>query len=469
MTDRCSYSSIWKVAYPLILMNAGMTIMQFCDRKFLAMHSEEEVAASLPAGVLSFTILSFFIVLVAYTSTVVAQYFGRGKLHSCIQATWNGFYLSVFFGVVVVCLMPLIGLPVLNHSGHEAHLIPLERDYFTTLIPGAAFACMNTAFVTFFNGSGRTIYSACINILACGVNVILDYMLIFGRWGAPEMGIGGAGLATSLSCAFGASLAATCFLGQKQSRYPTRSHRSLSLKEIKRLFRFGSPSALQVLSDVGAYAGFAFLIGLIDQEAMVVTTIVIAINHMAFYPMLGLADATGILTGQLMGAHHPNLVFRLTYRAWMLATLYMAIIALFYVFFPEWLFGQFAPQGNSQTEAFAEIIRKGKYLLLCALIYNVFDALKFVFMGALRGAGDTRACVIITTVCAWGIMIPGMAIMIFFFNQGVVSVWIFSSVCVLLEAGIYFWRFRTEKWKNIHVIDPIQTAMDNPLPPEEIP
>ena len=468
MRSRCSYSGIWKVAYPLIIMNAGLTIMHFCDRKFLAMNSPLDVAAALPAGVLSFTLTSFFLALVGYTSTVVAQYFGKGDKGSCVRAAWNGFYLSLGTGLLILLVMPWLGLGLIELGGHAPEIKALERAYFITLIPSGAFMCMSAALISLFSGLGRTRHAAFVNLSGCSLNILLDYMLIFGKWGAPALGIRGAGIATSLSTGCTFLLAALLFWFQDQLRYPTRSHRGFAWVEIRRLFRFGSPAGLQIFSDMGAFTAFAFLIGLINQEAMVVTTIVLAINHLAFHPMLGLADATAILTGQMMGARHPNLVYRLLFRAWSMAIFYMGLMALLYLLLPGWLFGQFAPNTLEGDISFERVVQQGRYLLICVLVYNFFEATKFVIMGLLRGAGDTRACVVITTLCAWGVMIPGMAVLIFYFKLGVVGVWIFTSSCVCLESAIYFWRFKTEKWKKIRVIEQARPAAESSLSKEII-
>lgn len=337
-------------------------------------------------------------------------------------AAWNGFYLALGTGVIILFITPWIGLYAIDHAGHASEIAVLERQYFITLIPSGVFLCMISAFISFFNGLGRTHYAAVINITGCSINVLLDYVLIFGVWGFPEMGIQGAGIATSISCAFNFILVAIVFLGQKQSQYPTRTVRQFSRDEIRRLFRFGSPAALQCLSDVGAFATFAFLIGRLDQTAMVATTIILAINQMAFYPMNGLAESTAIITGQLMGANHSNLVYRVAQRTWKMATAYMLFMAVCYLLMPEWLLGQFSPNSKDELWEFFEVVRIGRILLICALIYNFFDTIKFVFMGALRGAGDTTACVVITTCCSWGVMVPGMIFMIFWLKIGVIGI-----------------------------------------------
>jgi MATE family multidrug resistance protein len=131
--------AIWRVAYPLIIMSASHTIMQFCDRKFLAYNSTEDVAVALPSGILLFTHFSFFVVTVFFTSALVAQHFGNYDRQACVSAAWNGFYFALGAAVVILFVLPWIGIAIINNSGHPTELIFRERSYFIALIPSGAF------------------------------------------------------------------------------------------------------------------------------------------------------------------------------------------------------------------------------------------------------------------------------------------------------------------------------------------
>ena len=249
-------------------MNVGLTIMHFCDRKFLAMYSSDAVAAALPAGILSYTLICFFQLLIAYSATIIAQYFGRGEIQSCIRTCWNAFYLAIAFFIFTLVLAPWIGINIIDHTAHEHRILLLEREYFITLIPSGFFMCLSTSLISFFNGLGRTCYAAIINLIAVLINGVLDYMMIFGIGGFPEMGIRGAGIATSIACGLNFLITLGIFLLQNQQKYPTRQNRQYAPEEIRRLFKFGVPSALQALSDIGAFALFSFLIGFINLNLL---------------------------------------------------------------------------------------------------------------------------------------------------------------------------------------------------------
>lgn len=456
------YGQILKVAYPLIILSASHTVMQFVDRQFLAFNSTEDVAAALPGGILYFTMFCFFMVTINFTSALVAQFFGAKDMTSCIRACWTGFYFAILAGCFIVLAVPPLGTFIIQHGGHSPDIVAKEVEYFIALVPSGAFMCMASAFFAFFSGRGKTSYVATINTIACALNILLDYVLIFGHWGFPELGIYGAGIATSLAAVFSFICIIVVFLTRKQDVLPTRKYRAFRFDYLKKLFNFGTPAGIQVLCDVGAFTMVLFLIGHISNTALATTTIALAINQIVFMPLLGFSDATSIITGQFIGMSKLDIARKCASRAWRIAALYMCIAGAVYLLFPEVLLKLFQPQNQSNI-AFDEILRDGAILLALAACYNFFDATKFIYMGALRGAGDTKFLMFIAILFSWGIMVPGVLLIIFVIKGSVIMVWGFLSIYIILESMMMFWRFRSDCWQKIEMIDRHKSVSDVPI------
>jgi len=448
------YLEIGRVAYPLIVMGASHTVMQFCDRKFLAMNSTEDVAAALPAGILSFALFAFFMITTSFTSALVAQHHGNRDPAACVRAAWSGFHFALAAAVLIVLVLPWLGLAIIGAAGHPPELLARERSYFIALIPSGAFACLGMAFSAYFSGRGKTWNVALINLACCALNIGLNYLLIFGKGGFPALGIAGAGIATSIASLASFLMAMAWFLLLGQEAQPTRQHWRLSWPDIRRLLCFGAPAGTQCLLDVGAFTGITFLIGSIDREAMAVTTIALSINMISFLPLLGLSDATAIVVGQHIGRGRRDIAEGVAWRAWRMASAYMLAAGALFILLPDRLVGFFAPGGESGID-FAAILAAGRPILACAAVFNFFDATKFIFMGALRGAGDTRVMMAICVSGAWLLMLPGVAILILVAKASVVTVWIYLTGYLLIECLLILWRFRTGAWKRIEMIERI--------------
>ena len=128
------YREIMLIAYPLIIMSAGHTVMQFFDRKFLAANSTVDVAAALPAGILSFSMFCFFMVSANFTSALVAQAWGAKKADDCVKSCWNGFYFGLGAAILITFVLPPLGEYFIIKANHSPELTVREVEYFNILL-----------------------------------------------------------------------------------------------------------------------------------------------------------------------------------------------------------------------------------------------------------------------------------------------------------------------------------------------
>ena len=192
------YHEVLVVAIPLILSTASWSVQHFVDRMFLAWYAPEAIAAAMPAGMLYFSMVSIFMGTGGYVSTFVAQYYGAKQHQRIGPAIWQGVYISVIGGIVLICVIPSAEF-LFNLIGHEEKIIKYEIDYFKIICWGAGPYLASYAISGFYSGRGRTWPVMWVNTFTTAVNLILDYMLIFGKWGMPAMGIKGAGWATVIA------------------------------------------------------------------------------------------------------------------------------------------------------------------------------------------------------------------------------------------------------------------------------
>lgn len=458
---RGGYWEICRIAYPLVIMSASNSIMQFVDRKFLAEHSTLDVAASMPAGILYFTQFSFFMVTCNFTSALVAQYHGANDRDGVLRAVWAGQCVALVAGLFITFVIPPLGDWIIRNNGHSAELIARELDYFHSLIPSGVFICAAAPFFAFFSGQGRTIPVAVINISGCILNIFLDYAFIFGKWGVPPMGIFGAGIATSICCFSLMTAVMVYFYCQNQRRIPTRRRWRFEPGLIGRLFRFGTPAGFQTFADVGAFTLIAFLIGNLGELALAASVIALAINNIFFIPLMGLSDSTAIVVGQYIGRRRHGTAEKATYRAWRIAALYMMFGAVLYLGFPEVLADFFSSKESSSGLDFNDVRAICVGVLAVVTVFNACDSLKYIFMGAMRGAGDTIAVFLLNSLTAWCILVPGTVLFTRVWPLPVTWVWAFTACVGFLDAMLFLWRFRSGHWRKIRLIE--RRSTETPL------
>jgi MATE family multidrug resistance protein len=304
----------------------------------------------------------------------------------------------------------------------------------------------------FFSGRGKTWTVLGIEAAGTGVNVILAQLLIFGRFGLPELGIAGAGWSTVAGSCTSALVGLALFL-QPKYRDQFGSLRGWRLEGalFSRLMKYGGPAGAQVFLDVLVFHVFVQLVGRLGEAAVGATTLTVRLNMVAFLPMLGLGQAVSILVGQRLGADRPDLAEQTAYTGLRWVFGYMCTVAAMYVLFPTALVSLF--DGDRDPERFDALSAIVPSLLACVACYSLGDAVNVTFSFALRGAGDTRFVTLLTFALAWPIMVLPTFVLVHA-GGSVLLAWVFATAYILAMAACFTWRFRTGKWKSMRVIEP---------------
>jgi MATE family multidrug resistance protein len=303
----------------------------------------------------------------------------------------------------------------------------------------------------FFSGRGQTWTVLGIEAAGTAVNIALALVLIFGRAGAPEMGIAGAGWATVAGSWVSALTALGLLLRRRYAEaYDTRRGWRFERELFGRLLKYGVPAGAQVFSDVLVFHVFVQLVGRLGEAQAGATALTVRLNMVAFLPMQGIAQAVSILVGQRLGANRAEVAERSTYTGMGWAFGYMCLVASAYLFIPGTLVSAF--EGDRDPQSFAALAALVPSLLACAAVYSLADAVNVTISFALRGAGDTRFVSLLTFALAWPLMVIPTYLLV---RSGgnLLWAWGFATVYILAMALCFTLRFRSGKWKSMRVIE----------------
>jgi len=444
------YREVLVLAAPLIVSTGSLALQEFVDRMFLSWYSPASIAAAMPAGILYFTVLSIFLGTASYVNTFVAQYHGAGRFERIGPSMWQGLYVALAGGLLMLALAPLSSR-LFALIGHPPEVQRLEADYFRVLCYGSVFPIANAALGGFFSGRGRPWPVMWANLAATGVNIFLNALLIFGRWGLPELGIVGAAIST---CAAGgvafAVLAVLLMRPSFEQMFAVRSGWAPQGELLRRLLRFGLPSGVQFFIDIFGFTVFILLIGRIGTAELAATNIAFNINSLAFMPMIGLGTAISILVGRYIGEREVGLAERSVYSGATLCFAFMGLLSLAYVLVPGFFVRFFAPRGD--PEGFAAISAIAVVLLRFVAVYSLFDTMNIVFASAIKGAGDTRFVMLMILVLSVGVLIVPTYVALVRLRVGIYSAWVFVSAYIILLGCGFLVRFLRGKWKTMSVI-----------------
>lgn len=443
-----SIGLLLRIAIPLIITTSSASIMQFVDRMFLSWYSSDTLAACLPAGLISFAIISFFMGTCGYTSVFVANYYGQKRYASLSVALWQGVIVGFFSWIIIVALVP-VGLFLLGLSHHDPLVKELEKQYFTILTLFGGISVINNALAGFFSGQGRTAITMVVNIFGNIVNFVLSYAMIFGKWGFPEMGIKGAAWSTVIG---GISVTiifmAIIFSPKINKQFRIGRLFGFNKKAAWRLIKYGLPNGFGFFMDIFSFSVFAFFTGNIDKISLAASNIVLTLQSIVFMPLLGLAIATQILMGQYVGRKQPDLGMRTTYNALKTGTIYVLAISSMFLLFPTFFTGFFI--GSTLTDDMRHILEKTVPLMWLLCCFTWGDLTYLIFGDAIRGAGDTKFHMKAMAFCAVG-LVAGSYIVISVLNLGIIYAWGWIVLYAWATGGIMAWRFLSGKWRHFDI------------------
>ena len=237
-----------------------------------------------------------------------------------------------------------VGLLLLKISGHPPEVLALEAEYFSILMWGGGGIVLSSAISSFFSGRGCTRTVMGCNLLANGLNILMNYWFVFGGLGLPAMGIAGAGWASVIGC-WSAPLffAISYFNRAHRTEFGTLEQLRLDRELLKRMLRFGLPAGFHLFT-VSAFTVFVLLIGRLGDIAHIAGNMALSINLIAFMPMVGMGIAASILVGQYLGRKEPHEAAKCGWLALRVGTGYIASIGLTFLVIPDLYLQLFMPE-----------------------------------------------------------------------------------------------------------------------------
>jgi MATE family multidrug resistance protein len=447
------------LAWPLILSSTSTMVMQFADALFLGQWSAYSLAAVTPAGIWAFLLMALFLGPVQYVSSFIAQSRGAQKDQIGDRFAWQSIWLALAFGVLLGWATPL-AVQVFEWAGHSEALVREEVAYASVLLRFSWISFLNQAFTAIFIGRGKTRVVGGLQLISMLVNVLLDWLLIFGHWGFPALGMEGAAIGTVAATAVPPLVQAILF-------WRSRKGQSIvwpDLLLLRRLCRFGFAEGMRLFSDVGIWTAFVFVVGRIGAEPLTANNMVFRITSLVWLPLQGLGKATGQLCGVAIGAQQAHEARRTVKAGAALGVLWAIVWGIPMLWIPHHFLGWFPIEA---TAAYASrVTESGVIILMIAALLGLFDAINMVLQGGLLGAGDARWTMRMLTgvhslmllAMVWGDQI----------GMSVGTVWWIACVDQIVLSVALARRFLSSRWLEHNLIQGIEDPV-LPVPVESAP
>ncbi|MCH8251471.1 MAG: MATE family efflux transporter [Planctomycetes bacterium] len=445
-SEKSNLRGVLAVVIPSVITTSSRAMMDVADFVMISTlgHGKAQ-AAILPAQMIMFTYIVFGMGIVSMASTFAAQSLGRKRYRECSAYAWQTLYVSAVLGVVALACVPFLeGL--IAYLGHDPEVQAMELAYARIAMLSAGPSMAAFGLGNFFIGIHRPMVTMWSAIEANCVNVVVSAVLIFGVIGEP-MGIAGAAWGTLVAVSYRTvRLLLSMNSASMDATYGSRSTWRPSVARLRNLLRTGIPTAVQWFSEVIVWAIFVnVLIGkTFGTDHLIATSTAWQYMRIAFMPTIGLGMALTSLVGKAIGAEIPHEAIRLTRLSVGITLVYMCSLSIVYAVWGSELIGLF----NDKPE----IMRIGAQIMMCAAVFQLFDALGINYSSALRGAGDTFVPLVFFVISTWLIIIGGGFVAVSFFPEyGSLGPWIAAAGFISISGSFLWWRWHRRAWMKINI------------------
>lgn len=428
-----------RVAGPIIASQLGGTLLSTTDTLMVGPLGATALAAAGLSGALQFALLTMAMGVLMGATPLVSHAFGAGQREETRRVLVQAVWLAVVLSLPVVALS-FFGRPVAEALGQAPEVSALAGRFLAALGWGVLPFLLFSACRQYLEGMGRTKPAMVISLLGVGMNVVANWVLIYGAGPVPALGAVGAAWATSI-VRWGMLASMVVYLVMDPAVNPFRGVRwGFDAHRTRRVLSLGLPVALQLGAEVGIFAFAAVMMGWVSPAALAAHQVTINVASATFMVALGCSLAGSIRVGLHVGARHPRAMRRAAAASYALVLAFMTMTALAFFLAPRALLGLYTSD--------PEILRVGVLLLFWAAIFQLFDGAQVAGLHILRGAADTRVPMTVTLLGYWGVGLPVAYLAGFHTRLGPSGVWIGLSASLAVVAVLLGLRVRTVIWKR---------------------
>jgi multidrug resistance protein, MATE family len=434
---RSELKALLLLAIPVVLSELGWMAMSIVDTIMVGRLSPAAIGAVGISSAIFYTPALFGIGLLLGLDTLVAQAFGRGDFDDCHQALAQGVYLAIGYAPIAMLLV-----------GFAPHLFPVmgineavrepATQYIQLLDLSVLPLLIYVAFRRYLQGVGKVRPVTFALISANLVNWFGNWVLIYGKFGLPAMGVRGSALSTCVARIYMAGvLVWWAWRHERERGHPLFARwPGLQLARFRRLVHLGWPAASQLVFEVGAFSLATLLAGRLPPYILAAHQIVLNSASLTYMVPLGVSAAAAIAVGHAVGAGDRALARRSGSMAIVIGAVFMALAATAFLTIPHLLI--YIYTHDVQTVAV------GVRLLAVAAVFQIFDAIQGVGTGALRGLGKTRGPMLINMVAYGLIGLPVGYILCFKTPLGIYGLWSGLTLALIFAAAMILIQWQKE-------------------------
>lgn len=446
--DKALYSQVLKITWPAFVEMVMSTMFGMVDMMMLGQYAANAVAAVGLTNQPTMLLMACFSAVNVGATTLIAWRIGEGNAADARKVTRQTLLVNFVLGLVISVLGIFVARPVVGFmaaGGIDSATMEMGTRYFQIIASGLLFQELNMAVTAALRGSGQTRIPMVYNILANLINVVLNYIMIYGKLGLPAMGADGAALATTISRVAGCAIALYVVMHPRSSsniiHVRLKESWKPDFKILKQMFSIGAPATVEQFILQSGFMLFARTVSSLGTTVFAAHQIGLNINSLSFSPSSAFGVAATTLVGQSIGANDLNDAKQ---KANIVARMSMCVSIVVGI-----LFLTIPSQIARLYTADQEVIDMASMCLRMIAFAMPGMSIQLCVSGALRGAGDTLFPMLASVLGVWVFRVVVCSILVNQLGLGLFGAWLTMDMDQYLRASIIWVRFKSDKWLTV--------------------
>ncbi|MCH7402980.1 MATE family efflux transporter [Belliella kenyensis] len=430
------FSKTFTLAYPVMLSQLGQVLVGVADSMMVGRLGAIPLAAASLANSIFFVVLMFGIGVSMAITPLVAMADGKKKDNKIGRLFRHGFVINSATAFILFVLITLF-TPMLKYMNQPEEVVTQAIPYLIIITISILPFMFFQTFKQFAEGLSQTKQAMYITLVCNGLNVFLNWVMIYGNLGFPPLGLNGAGWATLISrVLMGIIIAYYVFKSNRYKRFDLGFKiKKFSFPMVSKMIRIGVPTGFQYIFEVGAFSTAAIMMGWIGVTALAAHQIAINLASVSYMMASGLSAAAMVRVGNQLGRNDIKSLREAGFTVFTMVALFMLVSAFIFIVFREFLPSLYIDDPT--------VIRMSASLLVIAGIFQLSDGIQVVGLGALRGMADVKVPTIITLIAYWVIGLPLGYFFAFVLDLRELGVWYGLLIGLSITGVMLLVRFHT--------------------------
>lgn len=446
MNNKTLLKTIIILALPAIAEMALNTLLGFTDTLMISRLIGQEALAGVGfANQIIYTLIFVFTSFNTGATAMIARSYGEQNFEKLNKVAGQVVALNFVLGLTISIFSLIFAEKLFSIYDMTPEVLELTLQYFNIVVYGMIFMFLSFSFTAILRGSGDTKTPMIITGIVNVVNIVGNYVLITGYGPFPELGIRGTAIATTISRGVATIIYIKILFSGDNGVHLKLKNLKITKEIIKPLWNISLPGAVEQGLMQIAFVFTGVIISFLDTTSEAAFRILLNIESISFMPAIGLSIAAATLVGKALGEKDAHKAKKIGHMSAGIGAVWGVFMGILFLSFPNFFVGIFT---DNKT-----LINVSLFAMTFMGLNSPLLNFTVVLSGALRGSGDTKSVMIITTLRLWLVFVPLNYVLVKFFNYGIESVWIAEMTSFLIFSIIMFLRFERGNWANIKIYD----------------